>query len=409
MKTEPHARHHHEGEPPPESLIHHEEPTLLEQWFRRGLEAGPAFWGAMALARSRPSSAWRIWPATLGDARCRLAGRLDRAGRRRHRPRPRRWPFGPDPNAELPDRLREIAQRPPRHRRRPLGQTSGPPPCCSTRVRPPWRPPAARRPPARSSRPTSCSPRILESAEDDSLRRHGRPRPRPGRRGPPGPRRRRPRPRQARRRAPPSTTRVVEDYPDTPEGSQAAALKRRLAEARASPSTSNSPAIDADASHPLCPVDAPASTSAPAPPRRCNDMLGLPPARPSTGSSLPGRLAARPRPRPAGRRLDPPASLARRRPDIPAPAVDDEMPVPGDRSPAAPAPGEAEMEVDVEVQPAPAEPGTGTPEPAPARADGRVAPRARQPLRQAPPPRPPRPRPAELPADPFGSSNTGRS
>ena len=108
MKTEPPARHLQQGEASQESLIHHEEPTLLEQWFRQAADRGPSFWIAAALIVAvaiggvvlirrlgRPGAASAAaWTelAAIGTAPSSSS------------------PFGPSPDVDLPERLREIAR-----------------------------------------------------------------------------------------------------------------------------------------------------------------------------------------------------------------------------------------------------------------------------------------------------------
>ncbi|QDV34457.1 tetratricopeptide repeat protein [Tautonia plasticadhaerens] len=108
MKTEPHPRQHHEGEPPPESLIHHEEPTLLEQWFRRILERGWSFWATIGLVAAAAAAAFILLQRASGPGREAVEAWTELAS---VATAPSSMtPFGPDPNAGLPDRLLEIAE-----------------------------------------------------------------------------------------------------------------------------------------------------------------------------------------------------------------------------------------------------------------------------------------------------------
>jgi hypothetical protein len=107
MKTEPPPRHHEEGEPPPESLIHHQEPTLLEQWFRRNLQRGWSFWATVALVAAGAAAVVMLVQRISGPnqsgvkAWTELASVVSAPSSMS--------PFGPDPNAGLPDRLKVIA------------------------------------------------------------------------------------------------------------------------------------------------------------------------------------------------------------------------------------------------------------------------------------------------------------
>jgi hypothetical protein len=107
MKTEPPPRHHHEGEPPPESLIHHQEPTLLEQWFRRNLQRGWSFWTTVVLVVAGAAALVMLVQRISGPnqsgvkAWTELASVVSAPSSMS--------PFGPDPNAGLPDRLKVIA------------------------------------------------------------------------------------------------------------------------------------------------------------------------------------------------------------------------------------------------------------------------------------------------------------
>lgn len=108
MKTEPHPRQHHEGEPPPESLIHHEEPTLLLQWFQRNLERGWSFWATVGLGLAAVVAVYLLIQRVSGpsqegvEAWTELASVATAPSSMN--------PFGENPNADLPDRLLEIAE-----------------------------------------------------------------------------------------------------------------------------------------------------------------------------------------------------------------------------------------------------------------------------------------------------------
>ena len=101
MKPQPlHERHHDEDEAPPESLIHHDEPTLLEQWFRRGMERGAAFWATVGLILAAVVATLLLvswWAAPDADAR-RAWSELAVTGTD-----PAAASIGADPLAELPD------------------------------------------------------------------------------------------------------------------------------------------------------------------------------------------------------------------------------------------------------------------------------------------------------------------
>lgn len=101
MKPQPlHERHHAEDEAPPESLIHHDEPTLLEQWFRRGMERGAAFWATVGLILAAVVATLLLvswWAAPDAEAR-RAWSELAVTGTD-----PAAANFGADPLGELPD------------------------------------------------------------------------------------------------------------------------------------------------------------------------------------------------------------------------------------------------------------------------------------------------------------------
>jgi hypothetical protein len=108
MKTEPQPRQHHEGEPPPESLIHHDEPTLLEQWIRGLAAKGVGFWMGITLILGGAVAAIIIAYRVGGPSREGLEAWNELAS---IGVAPSSlMPFGPDPNAGLPERLREIAR-----------------------------------------------------------------------------------------------------------------------------------------------------------------------------------------------------------------------------------------------------------------------------------------------------------
>lgn len=107
MKTEPQPRHHHEGEPPPESLIHHDEPTMLEQWIRRMIQKGPAFWAGVVLILAGLVGGLWIAYRIGGPDRTAVAAWNELASI--SVAPSAAASFGADPNAGLPERLKGIA------------------------------------------------------------------------------------------------------------------------------------------------------------------------------------------------------------------------------------------------------------------------------------------------------------